>query len=153
MALEITTVGAKVLYCIESTAGTRPATGYTEIPDINEAPEISLATDALDASNITDLITRYAKGRQDPGGEKSFTCNHTEAFITAWETFKSAADAAFAQGKQAWIEYKFPGATKSFYWSCIPMQLGSNGIQQNSVDMIPASVICTGVEGWDTAST
>ena len=153
MALEITTVGASVKYAVESTAGTRPTTGYTEIPDISSAPEISLDVDALDASNITDLITRYTAGRQDPGGNKEFTCNHTEAFITAWETMKTASDTARSSGKATWIEYVYPNATKSFFFSIIPLALGNGGIEQNSVDTIPAPFIVNGVHGWASKST
>lgn len=153
MALEITTVGASVRYAVETTKGTRPTSGYTTIPNIQQAPEISLDVEALDASDISDTITRYAAGRQDPGGAKSFTANHTEAFITAWEAMVSAYDTARAAGKQVWIEYVYPGATKSFFWSGIPLHLGSNGIENNAVSTIPASVICTGVAGWLTAST
>jgi hypothetical protein len=152
--LEISSVGAKVKYAIETTKGTRPTTGYKVISDISEAPEVSMSTETLDASNISDTITRYIAGRQDPGGEKSFTANHTEAFITAWGTLVEEANKAYADGKSCWFEYDYPSpATKSYFWSGIPMPLGNNGIQQNQVDTIPASVICTGVDGWQEKST
>lgn len=145
--LEISSVGAKVSYGVETTAGTQPTT-WVEIPDVSEAPEVSLATESLDASNITDYITRYIPGRQDPGGEKTFTLNHTDAVITAWATFVSAAETAKAGGKATWIKYEYPEATKAFYWKGEPKALGNNGIQQNQVSTIPGTVICNGVEGW-----
>ena len=153
MALEITTVGASVKYVVETTAGSRPTSGYTTITDISSAPEISLEPDALDCSNITDLITRYTAGRQDPGGNKSFTANHTEAFLTAWATLCSSAATARASGKATWIEYAYPNASKSFFFSIIPLALGNGGIEQNSVDTIPAPFIVNGVEGWAAKST
>lgn len=153
MALEITTVGATVKYCIETTAGTRPTTGYTEIPDVNEAPDFPMDVEVLDASNTTDTITRYVAGRQDPGGDKEFTLNHTEAVITAWDTLVSASSTAYAEGKQTWFEYVYPDATKSFFFTAIPLALGNGGIAQNEVDTIPAHVICTGIGGWATKST
>ena len=153
MALEITTVGATVKYCVETTAGTRPTTGYTEIPDVNEAPDFPMDVEVLGASNITDTITRYVAGRQDPGGDKEFTLNHTEAVITAWDTLVSAASTAYADGKQTWFEYVYPDATKSFFFTAIPLALGNDGIAQNEVDTIPAHVICTGIGGWEAKST
>lgn len=153
MALEISTVGATVKYAIETTAGTRPTTGYTEIPDVNEAPDFPMDVEVLDASNTTDLITRYIAGRQDPGGDKEFTLNHTENVITVWETMVTASETAYAQGKQTWFEYVYPDATKSFFFSAIPLKLGNGGIAQNEVDTIPAHVICTGIGGWATKST
>lgn len=153
MALEITTVGASVKWKCETTAGTMPTSSFTVLPNVNTAPEISLDVDALDASDITDLITRYVPGRQDPGGAKSFTLNHTEAAITAWEALCTAAATAWSSGKQTVIEYAFPGATKSFFFAIYPMKLGSAGIEQNSVDTIPASFIVTDVYGWKAKST
>ena len=94
MALEISTVKAHVKYAIETNAGTRPTTGYTEIPNIQTAPEVALTPDVLDASDITDQYKRYILGQQDPGGEKTFTANHTDAFITAWESLVTAAETA-----------------------------------------------------------
>lgn len=152
--LEISSVGAKVKYAIESKPGVRPETGYIEIPNINEAPEISMSTETLDASDISDKVTRYIPGRQDPGGEKSFTANHTEKFIEIWEKLVKDAGEAYDKGLACWFEYVYPApAKKSFFWAGIPMALGNNGIQQNQVDTIPASVICTDVAGWKDKST
>lgn len=153
MALEISTVNAKVKYCIETTAGTRPTTGYTVIPNVQTAPEIALTTETLDASDITDKIKRYIPGQQDPGGEKTFTCNHTDAFITAWDAMVTAWETAYASGKQLWIEYAFDNGAKSFYWSGIPQQLGTNEVGINAVHTIPATIVCTDVAGWAVAST
>lgn len=154
MALEISTVGAVIKYCIETTKGTRPTTGYTVIPDITTAPAIDLTTDSLDASNVTDRIKRYIAGQQDPGGDKTFTANHTEDFITKWEAMKEAADEAYASGKECWFEYSFPSpATKSFFFSGQPQALGTDEVGINAVHTISASVIVTGVGSWAAKST
>lgn len=154
MALEITTVGAKVKYCVETNAGTRPTSGYTTIPDVSAAPEMAMDVDALDASNITDEITRYAKGRQDPGSDAEFTLNHTEAVITAWNALVTAAATGKASNKACWFEYQYPGATKSYFFKAEPIELlGNAGIEQNVVDTIPARVIPQGGNCWDTKST
>lgn len=151
--LEISSVGASVKYAIETTAGTRPTSGYTVIPNISEAPEISMEQEALDCSDISDKVTRYMPGRADPGGNVSFTANHADDFIDAWADFVEAAQTAHKEGKATWIEYCYPDAAKSFFYSCIPHPLGNSGIAQNEVDTIPATVTVTNVEGWATAST
>lgn len=154
MALEITTVGAQVKYAIETTAGTRPTSGYTVLPNVSSAPEMSMDVDALDASDITDEITRYAKGRQDPGSDAEFTLNHTEAVITAWETLVTAAQTGKAANKSCWFEYVYPGATKSYFFKAEPVELwGNAGIEQNVVDTIPARVIPQGGNCWAAKST
>lgn len=153
MALEISTVGASVKYAVESTAGTRPTTGYTVIPDITTAPEIAMSTDSLDASNLSDTYKRYIPGQQDPGSDKTFTANHTEAFITAWETLVSAAEAGIAANKKTWIEYVFPGATKSYFWSGMPQDLGTNSMDMNSVHTLSPVIILSDIAGWVAKST
>lgn len=153
MALEITTVGAKVKYCWESTAGTRPTSGYTELTDVDTAPEQDLSIETIDVSNITDYITRYAPGRQDPGGDMAFTLNHTDAVISAWSALANDVETKRAEGLRLWFEYWFPGATKSYYWAGWPMALGSAGIEQNAKDTIPAHAVLADWDGWQDAST
>lgn len=151
--LEILTVGASVKTCWETTAGTRPTTGYTVLPDVNEAPAVSLSPETIDVSNISDLITRYKGGRQDPGGDVTFTLNHTEQVITAWEALVTAVTTNAGTGKRLWFEYAFPGATKSFFFAAEPKTLGSTGIAQNALDTIEAHAIVNDVAGWAAAST
>ena len=145
MALEISTVGAKVMYK-QSSSTTRPTSGYSELKNVSEAPEFDMSLEVLDASNITDAVTRYIPGRQDPGGDKEFTLNHVSDAneIETWQELV---------GSIVWFEYQFPNSTKSFFWSGIPRDLGSNGISQNEVSKIPAHVAVTAVEGWQNKST
>jgi len=153
MALEISSVSASVKYAVETTSGTRPTTGYTAIPDITKAPEIAMSVDSLDASNLSDSIKRYVPGQQDPGSDKTFTANHTEAFITAWETLVTAAGTGIAAGKAVWFEYVFPNATKSYFWSGMPMELGTDALDMNSIHTISPVVVLSGIAGWETKST
>ena len=153
MALEISSVEASVKYAVESTSGTRPTSGYTTIPNITTAPEIAMSTDTLDASDLSDKVKRYIPGQQDPGGEKTFTANHTEAFITAWEALVTAAETAIADGKQCWFEYVFPNATNSFFWAGMPQDLGTDAVDMNSVHTITATAVLSDIGGWATKST
>ena len=150
--VEIATVGAKVLYCVETTAGTRPTTGFTELVGVSAAPGFEMTPETIDVSDISDYITQYVPGRQDPGGDAAFTLNHSEAAITAWETMVSAANTALAAGKRCWFEYKYPNATRSYFWAGRPITLGNGGIEQNTASTIPAHVIPNGDFAWDTAS-
>ena len=153
MALEITTVGAKVVYAWESTSGTRPTTGYTELPDVNEAPEFDLSLETIDASNITDTITRYVPGRQDPGGDAAYTLNHTDAVITAWSGLVTTAATKYASGLRLWWAYVYPDAADSYFWCGRPLALGSSGISQNALSTIPAHCAVNEIHGWDTKPT
>lgn len=149
MAFELSTVGAKVAYCVATTAGTRPTSGYVDLVGLTEAPEIDLSTETLDASNLADAVTRYIPGRQDPGGEKSFSANNNSAFRTLWETFVSAAETGFAAGKETYIAYIVDGDTDAFYWTGMPQSLGHGGLAQNSVVTCAPKIVCTNVIGYD----
>lgn len=153
MALEVVTVGAEVLYAVSSD-GQRPTTGYKLIPDIDSAPEFPMDVDTIDVSNITDKIKRYVEGQQDPGADKSFTLNHTEAAITAWEGLVTASESALSEGKEVWFQYRYSApATKSWYFSGRPKALGNNGITKNDKSTIPAHVVFTGGALWAAKST
>ena len=153
MALEITSLGASVRYAFESSTGVRPTSGYTVLPDVNQAPEQDLSVETIDVSNIGDYVTRYAPGRQDPGGDMTFTLNHTDAVIAAWDTLVATEETKHASNLALWFEYRFPGAAKSYYWAGRPQKLGTSGIEQNALDTIPAHVVLTAWEGWAAAST
>lgn len=150
---EIITVGARVKYAFESTAGTRPTSGYVTLANVTEAPEINLSLETIDVSDIQDKVSRYVPGRQDPGGEKTFTLNHTEAAIAAWNTLVALAETYKASGKRLWFEYRYPQATKSFFWCGTPRQIGNSGIQGNSASTLSASVVFEEFAGWLAHST
>lgn len=151
--IEIVSVGASVKYCIESSSGTRPTTGFTEILGVSAAPGFDMTPETIDVSDITDTITQYVNGRQDPGGDAQFTLNHSEAAIDAWEAMVTAANTGLATGLRCWFEYKYPNATRSYFWCGRPLTLGNGGIEQNAASTIPAHVIPNGEFAWATAST
>lgn len=150
--LEILTVGAMVKTCWEVTAGTRPTSGYTQLIGVNTAPSIDKAPNVIDVSDITDKVSRYAAGRQEPEGDIAFTLNHREDVITAWNTLVTDAATNYPQGLRLWFEYWFPGATNSYFFAAEPLSLGTNGIEQNALDTIPAHAVFNEDGGWLTAS-
>ena len=150
---ELSTVGAKVAYCVATTAGTMPTTGYVELVGITEAPEIDLSTETLDVSNLSDAVTRYIAGRQDSGGEKAFKANNTSAFRTLWDTFVTAAETGFAAGKETYIAYIVEDDADAFFWTGQPQSLGHAGLAPNSVVTCSPKVICNSVVGYDTKPT
>lgn len=152
-AIEVSSIGVKVLYAVETTAGTRPTTGYTFIPNITAAPAFDMVPEQIDASDLGDDITQYLPGRRDPGGDAAFTANITGDFLTAWETLVSAAATAKADGKRVWFEYQTPNFAKSYFWSGEPVALGHGGLEQNAVQTVQAHVVPNGDQVWAESST
>lgn len=154
-SIEVSSIGVKVMYAVESTAGTRStaAADYTFIPNITTAPSFDMVPETLDASDLGDDITQYIPGRRDPGGDAAFTANLTADFLDAWETLVTAAKAGEATGKRVWFVYVTPDFAKAYYWSGMPVELGHGGLEQNSVQTIQAHVVPNGDQVWAAAPT
>lgn len=153
MAYEVSTAGILVKYAVEATAGTRPTSGYTTIPNITVTPAISGEPETIEVTDLSDTTwRRYIAGLKDPGGAVSFTVHLTTAFITAWETLVSAAATAKAASKATWFEIYIPGV-KSFYFAGDPVALGLDEQDVGSAVETSAYVVVNDVEGFDTASS
>lgn len=153
MANEVSNAGVLVKYAVEATAGTRPTSGYTTIPNIKATPEFSGEPETIEVTDLSDTVwRRYIAGLKDPGGAIAFTANLTAAFITAWEALRTAYTTAKASSKATWFEIYIPGV-KSFYFAGEPVELGLNGQEVGNVVETSAYIVVNDVEGFDTAST
>lgn len=152
--IDLSTAGVSIQYCVESSPGERPTTGYTAIPGIKALPDLnpepsSLETTTLDA---TEWKT-YIPGLKDVGGAVSMTANNTEAFQTAWGDLVEAASTAKESGNSTWFAIVIPGLTKSFFFAAEPSPLGLSAIEVDSVLEIEPYLTPTAIHGWDTAPT
>lgn len=147
---DVTTLGVKFGYAVESKIGTRPASGYIQIPRCKSIGGVSLTPEQIDVSCLEDLVSRYADGRADTGGtwETSF---HSDA-ITALGTLLTAAATAKAAGKGVWFVVWIPGLTKSFFVkAAVPSKLAMGEIGENSALEIPLSLTIEEYLGLETA--
>lgn len=152
MALEMNTIGIRLKYAVEATAGTRPVSGYTEIPDIKSTPEFQRSPSELEVTNLIDTDKRYIPGVKDSGGDKTFTANKTKNLKTIWASAVSAAQAAFASGKQTWWEIVFPD-DDSFYFSGQPNPMGVNSMGVDAVQEVDLHIMPAEIAGFAAAST
>ena len=153
MSMELSTAGVLLKYAVETTAGTRPTTGYTQVPSIKAIPDFNPEPESLEVTDLSDTEwRRYIAGLKDPGGALSFTANLTTAFKTAWETLVTAATTAASSSKATWFEIMVPNFG-SFYFAGIPSPLGMSAMDVNAVLEIEAYVTPNQIEGWDTSST
>ena len=152
MALEFNSIGIRLKYAVEATAGTRPASGYTEIPDIKEVPEFLRTPSELDVTNLVDTDRRYIPGVRDSGGDKAFTANLTADLKSKWASACSAAAAAFETGKQTWWEIAIPNFD-SFYFSGQPVDLGMAGVGVDAVVESQLHIMPNTIAGFASKST
>lgn len=156
MALEIASAGAKIKYCVETTAGTRPATGYTNIPNVKTIGALDAEPAAYDVTDLSDTeFKRYIPGLKDIGGDVPLTANLTQAFLDAWATLCTAASTAASADspKSTWFEVEIPKLTKSFFFRGVPTPLGLGEIPTDAALEITAHVTPNEITGWENKST
>ena len=152
MALEFNTIGVKLGYAVEASAGTRPTTGYTNIPDVKSLPAIDLTPSKLEVTNLVDRYKRFIAGVMDAGDDIAVTANLTASLKTIWASLVSAASAAWASQKSTWFEISIPNFD-SFYFAGIPTEMGVNELGVDAVAEASLHIIPNQIAGWAAAST
>lgn len=152
MALEFNTIGVKLGYKVETSAGTRPTSGYTNIPDLKNIPGVELTPSKLEVTNLTDKYRRFITGVLDAGDSFDLTANLTASLKTVWASLVSAANTAWQSNKSTWFEISIPNFD-SFYFAGIPTEMGFNEMGVDAVAEASLHIIPNQIGGWDTAST
>lgn len=152
MALEFNTIGVKLKYKTETSAGTRPTSGYTQIPDIKSTPAIDFNPAKLQVTNLEDEYHRFIDGVKSVGDSFDFTANLTADLKTKWASCVTAAATAYASSKATWFEISIPNFD-SFYFAGIPVELGVNEMGVDAVIESTLHVVPNQIEGWASAST
>ena len=152
MALEFNTIGVKLNYVIETSAGTRPTSGVTNIPDIKNIPGFELAPNQLPVTNLSDGTERFIPGVKSLGGDKTITANHTVALRNKWASLVSAAETAWASGKSTWFEVEIPNED-SFWFAGIPTMQGLADISVDAVLEAQLHIIPNQIVGFAAKHT
>lgn len=152
MALEFNTIGAKLKYCVETSAGTRPTTSYIQIPNIKEIPGIENTPSQLEVTDLEDTHRRYIPGVIDSGNDFALTANLTATLKNAWASLVAAANSAWASNKATWFEIQIPNFD-SFYFAGMPTELGVSQIGVDAVMEAQLHIIPNEIAGWAAKST
>lgn len=148
--INLSTLGVHFKYAVEQTAGTRPTTGYIDLPGIKSTPSLNPAPDALDATTLNEKTFKiYVQGLKDLGGSLEFGFNLTQALLDAWDTLITAATAAQASGKSTWFMIDIPGLTEAAYFRGDPSDAGLPAIEVNSVLETTMYITPTGAPVWE----
>lgn len=152
MALEFSTIGIRVKYKVEASAGSFPTSGFTEIPDIKQIPDINMTPSQIEVTNLVDQYKRYIDGVKDAGNDIQLTANLTADLKTKWAACVSAAASAWASGKATWFEIAIPNFD-SFYFAGIPSEMGISGLGVDAVAETQLHIIPNQIKGWASKST
>lgn len=154
MGIQLTTAGALFKYAVEATAGVKPTTGYTTIPEMKEIPSLNPepATKETTVLSATAYKT-YVTGLKDLGGALSFKANLTEEFKTIWEALMTAYTTAAAAGKKVHFAVEIPGITQAVFFTGEPSALGMPGLGVDAVLETDVYITPTGAPTWAAKAT
>ncbi len=154
MGIALSTAGVTIGYAVEATAGTRPTTGYTNIPDIKEVPEMNPEPETLETTTLAETEYKtYIEGLKDLGGALSFLANFTSELEEAWSELVEAYKTAKAAGKSTWFEVKHPSLEKSVFFTGQPSAMGLPAMSVNSVMETNLYITPTNAPTWETKTT
>ena len=143
MGIALSTIGIKVSYAVEATAGTRPTTGYKHIPDLKSIPSINPAPNTADATTFDNLeYTSYVQLLKDIGGALEISANFTQELFEIWDAMVTQYETAIADGKETWFCFDIPGFEKSAFITVQPARMGipeasANALLETTVFITP----------------
>ena len=154
MGIALSTAGVTFGYAVETSKGTRPTTGYINIPDVKEVPEMNPEPETLETTTLAETeFKTYIEGLKDLGGALSFLANYTTDLETVWAALVDAYKTAKTDGKSVWFEVKHPGLTKSVFFTGQPSAMGLPAMGVNSVLETNLYITPTNAPIWEAKST
>lgn len=127
MSERVSTAGMLLLTATETTAGTRPTTGWTKVPEIKSMPNFNPAPATIDSTTLeeTEFMT-YVEGLKDLGGALEFSANLTDDLDTYWSALVTSYETAAEDGKAMWFCIYHPKLAKATYFTGKPAPIGFN---------------------------
>lgn len=154
MAVQITSIGAKISYAVETVAGTRPTTGYIHIPNLKEFPEVDAQPNSADSTTFDNTTyTSYTPLLKDLGGALEIVGGMNPDLFEVWNTMYESYATASEEGKTTWICVDIPGLTQAGFIPSAISSIGIPGLTTNS--LVDKSLYFTpiGEPIWDTKPT
>lgn len=154
MAGELSTIGVKLKYAVETAANTRPSASYTAVANVTGIASMNFTPGTIEVTDLDALKwKKYINGLSDPGGPLPINCNLTASLKTAWEACRTAYS-GLTGGKGMWFEIAIPGLGNSFYLRGEPSEfLGPDEIGVDSALTVTLYITPNGDPAWATAST
>lgn len=143
----LSTLGVKFGY---GSGATKP-NAFTELTRINAIGGLSLSPESIDASALTDEVTRRIAGRADTDETIPITVNWTPDTLTEWEAVLTAYE-ALTGNAEMWFTVYHPSMTKGWFFKAQPpKKLPMPEFGQNSLLTVEINLVVTEYIGMDTA--
>lgn len=153
MSQRYSTAGMFLAWAVETTAGTRPTTGYTIVPEVKSMPSFNPAPETIESTTLLETEYKtYVEGLKDLGGALEFGANLTADLITAWETVNSTHD-NLTDGKAMWFAVVHPKLDKAVFFEGDPSPLGLNEAVVGSMAETTLYVTANSAPAWEAKPT
>lgn len=134
MGVRVTTIDTRLMYAVETTAGTRPTTGFKLIPEVKAMPALDDTPETIDSTTLLETEYMTSEPGLKSNGVKDYTANLTNELLTFWNTLIEEYDTAIAAGKAMWFAH-VPNAKldKCQMYKGTPSPIGMNDVSINSM--------------------
>lgn len=140
-----TTLGCKVSYAWEATAGTMPTTGYEIIMDCIKSPSIGGEPDEVETTPLIATKNKTYVQLLQELADKTIVCNATDAAFAIHKDMLTtkATNLATSPVKCMWVCVDIAMAEEAFFVRCMPSDKNLAAQEPNSkVDVtIPLEII------------
>ena len=141
MPKNLTTIGVKISYAVETVADTRPTTGYIHIPSIKGTNDYNAQPSVGDGTTFDNVeYTTKVKLLKEAPDNIELTANLSQEFYDVWEALMSAYKAGAESGKATWFCIDIQGLDQSIYFNGEPSPLGVPEMTANSILEIVAYI-------------
>lgn len=127
MSQRVTTAGMYLCYAVETTAGTRPTTGYTIIPEIKSMPSFNPAPETIESTTLLETEWKtYEEGLKDPGGALEYGANLTDDLEDIWDALCELHETSAESGLSIWFATVHPKLKYARFYPGKPSRIGIN---------------------------
>ena len=127
MSQRLSTAGMRLMYAVETAAGTRPTTGYKAVPEVKSMPSFNPVPNTIESTDLTEEeYMTYVMGLKDLGGALEYGANLTNDLIDFWDTVMTDYETAVAANKAMWWVVVHPALKIGIYYQGTPSPIGLN---------------------------
>lgn len=143
--MDLSTIGVKFGWAVESTAGTKPS-AFTWIKRCSKIAGITVTKEKIDVTCFEDEIKRYIAGVGDTGGDWTLNFNGTKKgsaidTVKSWNELLDASQDAAESGLATWGNIYIPGFG-SYFITFEPGEIPMPDLEPNSkLDLQISSVV------------
>lgn len=162
MAGEVSSAGIVIKYCPETTAGTRPTTGYKEkgtgatlkiAEYVTGISGLGAEYDQYDVTPLAETVRhRFIKGLMSNDGNLSLNANINPTSRADWTVIVSEYE-ALTGGKSLWWEFTLPGDTQSVFFRGEPCPVNFPDVEAAAAVQGTLQIIENEYGGWAAKST